>query len=265
MIAAAATAARRARVDALASLVDDFSDASPPLLERRALLRRVDSKFSIAAELVHELVPPLAGDYAALRVPGGGAIALYRNLYFDTPDLRCFHDHRRGRRVRHKIRIRHYPDRRISFLEIKTRRNELVIDKRRLPIAFGQNDLGWNERAFLTTHVGGLADLLRPQLWIDYRRIALIGTRTHERVTIDVELAAGGLDGARRGLGPAAIIEVKQAPRSVHTPVMRALLGSGLREGSLSKYITAVALLRPEVRRNRLLPALPRSKGSEHE
>lgn len=252
----AAAAAHRAPADALASLVGGFGDASPQLLERRALLRRVDSKFAIAADRVHELVPRLAADYAALRVLGGGAIAVYRSLYFDTPDLRCFHDHRRGRRIRHKVRIRHYPDRRLSFLEIKTRRSELVIDKRRLPIAFGQDGLGRSERAFLSTHVGDLADQLRPQLWIDYRRIALIGTRTHERVTIDVELAAGGLDGARRGLGPAAVIEVKQAPRSVHTPVMRALFASGLREGSLSKYITAVALLRPEVRRNRLLPAL---------
>jgi hypothetical protein len=254
--AAAAAAARRPPADALASLVDGFDDASPQLLERRALLRRTDSKFSIPADHVHELVPRLAGDYAALRVPSGGAIAVYRNLYFDTPDLCCFHDHRRGRRIRHKIRIRHYPDRRISFLEVKTRRNELVVDKQRLPIAFGQDGLGRSERAFLATQVAGLADRLRPQLWIDYRRISLIGTRTHERVTIDVELEVGGLDGVRRGLGPLAVIEVKQAPLSLHTPVMRALLASGLREGSLSKYITAVALLRPEVRRNRLLPAL---------
>jgi len=257
-----AAAARRAPLDPLASLLDDFDDASPQLIERRALLRRADSKFSLAVDRLHDLVAPLAADYAALRVPGGRALAVYCNLYFDTPDLRCFHDHRRGRRIRHKIRIRHYPDRQISFLEVKTRRGELEVDKRRLPIELGQERLGPRERAFLADHVGDLADQLRPQLWIDYRRIALIGTRTHERVTIDVELAAHGLDGARRGLGSAAVIEVKQAPFSARTPVMRALLASGPREGSLSKYVAAVALLRPEVRRDQPRPPLHHGGGA---
>jgi hypothetical protein len=30
---------------------------------------------------------------------------------------------RRGRRVRHKVRIRHYPDRRLTMFEVKTRRS----------------------------------------------------------------------------------------------------------------------------------------------
>jgi hypothetical protein len=251
-----AAVAHREPACVLAMLLDCFADASPQLLEQRSLLRRIDSKFSIAADRVHQLLPWLVEDYAALRVPGGGAIAGYRSLYFDTPDLRCFHDHRRGRRIRHKVRIRHYPDRRLSVLEVKSRRSECVTDKWQLPIAYGQERLGRRERAFLDERVGGLADLLRPQLWTDYRRISLIGTRTCERVTIDLELAALGLDGARRGLDRIAVIEVKQATSSVHTPVMRLLSASGLREGSPSKYITSVALLRPEVRHNRLLPDL---------
>jgi len=35
---------------------------------------------------------------------------------------------------------------------------------------------------------------------------------------------------------------------------MRALSGARLREGSISKYTVATAMLRPELRRNRLLP-----------
>ncbi len=241
--------------DPLARALEGFAPAAPGLLERRTLLRRADTKFTLPAAQLPAIAAALARDYAVLGVPGGGALATYRSLYFDTADLRCFHDHRRGRRVRHKVRIRHYPDRRLSFVEVKARRNERVADKHRLPIAYGQGWLGAPERAFLRGHVG-YADALRPQLWIDYRRITLLGLAAPERVTIDVELEVARVDGARRPLGPLAIIEVKQASWSAHTPVMRALAAAGLREGSSSKYVAAVACLRPEARKNRLLPAL---------
>jgi hypothetical protein len=241
--------------DPLASALDSFVAAPAPLIARRALLHRAETKFTLAAARLPDLLPALARDYAVVRVPSGATIARYASLYFDTGELRCFHDHRRGRRIRHKVRIRHYADRRASFLEVKTRRNERVVDKQRLAIAHGQDRLGGAERAFLRDHVA-FADALRPHLWIDYRRITLIGAATHERVTIDVDLAAGRLDGTRRGFGPRAVIEVKQAPARACTPVIRALAAAGLRDGSSSKYVTAVALLRPEVRNNRLLPAL---------
>jgi hypothetical protein len=232
-----------------------YGGATPELLGRRELLSRIDSKFVVPAHRMDRILLDLADHYAVLRVPTGN-VATYQSLYFDTPALRCFHDHRRGKRVRHKVRIRHYPDREVSFLEVKTKRNETVTDKHRLAIPFGSVALGAAERDFLRSRVGAMVDELQPQLWINYRRISLIGLHTSERVTIDVDLTVDGHAQVSDWFGRVGVVEVKQSPFCVRTPIMRALIGAGLRERSLSKYVVAVALSRPEQRRNRLMPDL---------
>jgi hypothetical protein len=54
-------------------------------------------------------------------------------------------------------------------------------------------------------------------------------------------------------MGEAAIVEVKQASARRGSPIGRRLSIEGAREQSLSKYTTAISVLRPEVRKNRLL------------
>ena len=236
----------------LASALAAFAAPSAQLLQGRELLRRVDSKFVVKSSRLATLVGGLEHDYAAFRVEAG-AIATYQSLYFDTPDLTCFHDHRRGRRLRHKVRIRHYPDRSISFLEIKSKKSDLVTHKHRITIPYGSEALGAAELGFLRGHLGPIADALRPELRVNYRRIGLLGLTADERVTIDLELDFIGMDGATRGMGEAAIIEITQASASRGSPIARRLAAAGSREQSLSKYTTAIAVLRPEIRKNRLL------------
>jgi len=255
------------RSDPVGSALAAFTPAPPELLARRELLRRVDAKYLVDVARLPELLHELASDYAVLRA-GDRSIATYQNLYFDTPELQCFHDHRRGRRIRRKIRIRHYPDRTLSFLEIKIKRGELITDKRRLPIAFASEALATREQSFLEAHAGGLAGELAPILRVDYQRIALVNLDAEERITIDVEITASGeqvplgCDGVPRRFGSAVVVEVKRAPGSrPRTPVMRALAAAGIRECSLSKYCVAVALVRSEVRNNRLRPSLRALEG----
>jgi hypothetical protein len=216
-------------------------------------------------ERLGALLGALAGDYAVLPV-GAGATAIYRNLYFDTPELRLFHDHRRGLRIRHKVRIRHYPDRSLTFLEIKTKRGEVLTDKQRREIEFARERLDPDDLAFLRAHAGELAGELAPAVRVDYRRIALFHPRLEERLTIDFALEVGRSSAApgdaRMELGALAIVEVKRAPGGPpRTPAMRALAGLGVREGALSKYCAAMALLQPTVRHNRLRPALRALQG----
>ncbi|MFN0246287.1 MAG: polyphosphate polymerase domain-containing protein [Kofleriaceae bacterium] len=231
-----------------------FADAPASLLAERALQRRIDTKYVVRDALLADLLGGLHGDYGALRVPNT-SFSTYRNLYFDTEDFRCFHDHRRGKRLRHKIRIRHYPDRELSFLEVKSKRNSEITDKHRLPLPYGQESVGASERAFVTTHVGAMAEL-RPVLRIDYRRITLIGLRSGERVTIDTDLEFSALDGTRHAFGSLAVIEIKRASISRTTALVRALSTHHVRELALSKYVAAVTTLHPDQRCNRLRPAL---------
>ncbi|HLL23573.1 MAG TPA: polyphosphate polymerase domain-containing protein [Kofleriaceae bacterium] len=231
----------------------DFIPATRDLVCARQLLHRIDMKFVVPAAVVVEILGGVARDYAALHV-SSGIWASYRSLYFDTQDLRCFHDHRRGRRVRHKVRIRHYPDRHLTFLEVKTKRNEHVTHKTRLELPYMQETLGDRERTFvretLDTHA------MTPVARIDYRRLSLIGIVADERVTIDQGLEIAMPEGTARPLGPFAVIEVKQAKLSASSPMMQRLVGAGHKPRSLSKYVAAIAQLRPAERKNRLLPAL---------
>jgi len=232
-----------------------FARATPALLAERELLRRIDLKYVLDRDRLSALLGALAGDYAVLPV-GAGAVAVYQNLYFDTPELRCFHDHRRGRRIRHKVRIRHYPDRELTFLEVKTKRGEALTDKRRRAIAFACEQLDPADLAFVRAHAGALADELAPAVRIDYRRVALFNPRFEERLTIDFALQAAQRD-AHVELGALAIVEIKRAPGGQpRTLAMRALAELGIRECAMSKYCAAMALIHPTVRHNRLRPGL---------
>lgn len=233
-----------------------FPAASLELMGERQLLRRVDTKYVCTVAHAARFVESLVGHYAALPTPGGN-LATYRSLYFDTPDLRCYHDHRRGKRLRQKVRIRHYPDRSLTFLEIKTKVSEATTGKLRYPLAFGEERLGPAELAHLAPLVNLDVHQLRPVLRIDFRRLSLVGFDTSERVTIDCDLVATDLEGHRAWSGgDRVVVEVKQSPFCVRTPVMRALHAGHFREQAMSKYTIATALIRPELARNRLLPDL---------
>jgi len=139
---------------------------------------------------------------------------------------------------------------------VKTKRNAVVTDKARIKLPFREEWLGAAEHAFLRSRVDVPVEALRPTMRIDFVRLSLVGLRSNERVTLDIGLEAESLDGARWSFGDLVVIEIKQAPFCVRTPVMRALLGARLRKQSMSKYTTATALMRPGLRRNRLLPEL---------
>jgi hypothetical protein len=237
---------------ALEAVLAGFAPPSAELLAGRELLRRTDSKFVLRASQLPALVDGLEREYAAFAV-GAGKIAEYRSLYLDTPELVCYHDHRRGKRLRHKVRVRHYPDRSMSFLEVKSKQNDLVSHKRRIPIPFGSEAITEAELAFLRGILGdAFACALRPELRVDYRRVGLLGLGNDERVTIDLRLDFVSLDGRAQRMEDAAIVEVKQSSASRTSPILRRLAAIGSREQSLSKYTTAIATMRPEVRRTRL-------------
>lgn len=237
--------------DPFALELDAFPAPALELLLERELLRRVDAKFVVRCEALPALVAGLGDQYAAFKVPSG-SLADYRSLYFDTDELTAYHDHRCGRRLRNKVRIRHYPDRSISYLEIKSKRSELVTLKHRIEIPYGTEELAPTHLDFLRMHLGGLADRQRPELRVEYRRVGLLSLATDERVTIDLDLAFVQLDGRRRTLGDVAIVEVKQGARTRSSPILQRLRSVGVREQSLSKYTAGIALTR-DVRRNRLL------------
>jgi VTC domain-containing protein len=237
----------------LADPLAPFPRASTALAAQRELRRRTDSKFILTRQGAVDLFPKLSSDYAILPA-GSSLVASYRTLYFDTADLDFFHAARRGRRVRHKVRIRHYPDRRVTFLEVKKRRSGILTTKTWRERDYADNELDEEDQAFVAAETG-VGRRVLPQAWTGFRRVMLLGLRTNERVTIDLGLRVE-MGRFEKSFGDVAIVEVKQWPYSRATPVMAALRAGGWRAGWLSKYCAAIAVTHPNVRLNELKPGL---------
>jgi hypothetical protein len=239
----------------LHAIASRFAIATPEMLGERQLLRRVDTKFLLPSHALIWVLANIAGEYQMLR-SNGQALARYRTTYLDTPDLRCYHDHRRGRLPRHKVRLRDYLDRQVSFFEIKTKRASGETQKHRLKLAGLDAPLPEHEaRRLVGLHTPLPFDELTPSIVVDFSRITLLAIRDEERVTIDVGL---GFRDARPGfdLSDIAIVEVKQPSLRRQTPIMQALHTHGFYARAGSKYCTTLVLARPSIPANHIRPAL---------
>lgn len=229
-----------------------FEEASPELLNARLLLQRTDRKYLLARRDLDALLSTLAADYRVLR-SAGHLVASYRTVYFDTPELRTFEDHRRDRRPRCKVRVRHHLDRGLTFLEIKCKGRDGRTSKARLERPFRCEEIDDAAR-FIDRHCALGAGRLAPVLALEFRRVTLIGDPVDERMTIDWDLRIGS--GARRDRLPdVAIVEVKQPRYSNRTPSVRALRAMHVQERGISKYCIALTRLAP-VRPHAFRPVL---------
>jgi hypothetical protein len=251
MAASAGITMGRAR-DFLESLA--IPNASPELLARRALLRRVDTKFILRLGTLQRILGTLKSEYALVRAEGA-PVAQYRTLYFDTERYWSLIEHHRGRRPRFKIRIRHYTDRQLTYLEVKKKTNANRTVKARHLLSFGQEGLGAEEYVFLKMHNPVEPRTLMPSLRTDFGRITLVGLGTMERATFDVDLTFRGA-GGNDALDKLVIAEVKQDRYRPRSPIMVAFRRAGIRPQSISKYCTAGVLLLPTLSLNRFMPVM---------
>ena len=240
--------------------INGLTVAGPELLNGRELIRRFDTKFGLPRSALDAFFSGLRGVYAVLPA-GDKRFATYDTQYFDTDDWRCLRDHLRGRRPRHKVRVRHYPDRHISFIEQKTKTNKGQTHKRRLPIdpgrfqAFDPCLLDSDLRAWLQSSFPVSPDKLTPKLRVFFRRGTLLSLEGPERMTVDTSIRfAWGTANAQAGTANAqaasaidrlALIEIKQ-PRPTHsTPAIALLRQLGAKQLSFSKYCFGINQTRP--------------------
>jgi hypothetical protein len=216
-----------------------FGEASSDLCAARALQQRTDRKYLTTVLAVEPLLARLVHDYAVVHSAGALA-ASYRTRYFDTSSLDMYHDHRRGRRPRHKVRVRQHLDRKLSFLEVKTKgRNDRTVKARRLS-ATEHADLDTDARMFVGEHCSIDPRQLQPQLWVAFKRVTLVGRDVEERMTLDYDLEFWN-DERRVRLPHVMVAEVKQARYSNHSPSVSALRELHVREAPMSKYCFATA------------------------
>lgn len=218
------------------------------------LMNRTDAKFMVPLALLPDLLDELLPHYRLLDIDGYRRCP-YQTLYFDTPDLRLYHEHLGGRLNRYKIRQRSYVQSALTFTEVKLKTNKGRTIKTRI-----RNDgatllrtrLDQRSTRFVAEQTPINPADLRPVLWVNYDRMTLVSRTTAERLTLDLNMTF------RRGMHersyPQVVIaEVKQESLR-HSLFMDLMKRHRLREGGLSKYCLGILSLYPTVRQNRFKP-----------
>ncbi|SDL49962.1 VTC domain-containing protein [Glycomyces sambucus] len=218
------------------------------------LQTRVDTKYLLTPERYRWFQDRLAdtGEWSCLDIGGRRRFA-YESVYFDTPDLLTYRQHRQGRRRRFKVRTRLYADSGDCAFEVKVKGARQDTVKERLPYAAADAARITPEaaahlaRALREAYGMGVPPGLEPRLRTDYRRHTLVNPAAGVRITCDEDLrcvTASGTVAAR----PRCLVEVKAARPGGSAD--RLLWSMGARPVAVSKYCLAVAVLAPGMHGN---------------
>jgi hypothetical protein len=212
---------------------------------------------SFAAHLIHRSMPD--GAFRSLCIADRRWFG-YHSVYYDTPELQLFDDHRKGRRRRYKIRERLYEDSGERQFEIKLKgpRGETIKHRTEITERPGvPRSAAWNPQteqftAGILKQIYGveLPQPMRPALVTDYVR-STFATKG-QRITCDVDLVCRDLATGRtlRTDPELVLIEVK-AEQEI-TAVDRLLHRHRARPLEFNKYCAGLAALRPTTLRGNL-------------
>lgn len=226
--------------------------------EQAALLTRVDRKYVLPVAESSTVLAQLVGRAQVLEIDGRRSFG-YSSLYYDTPELTCYHLTAWRRRRRFKVRRRTYLDSGLTFLEVKTEgsRGSTVKQRLRLPAAREHSDRHLDPRLdpeqveFVTESLGHVgivgvrADRLRPLLLTRYRRATLLLPASRSRFTVDSDLTWSLAGQLPVHLGAKVVMETKSG--AAPSAADRALWSIGRRPIRISKFGTGLALLRPDL------------------
>jgi hypothetical protein len=243
-----------ARLGEAAAVLEPVSLAE---IGRAALLDRMDTKFTVAATSIADLIRRSERDYRALEV-AGERLSRYRTVYYDTTDLAFYHAHHAGRFPRYKVRVRAYEETGVRFAEIKRKTNTDRTVKSRAEVDRGSAralDALWSVIE-PEPGVADVFDLLRETATISFRRLTLVHRVNAERVTIDTMIGCE-LVGRRVQFPGLAVVEVKRAARG-SSPLADALEAMHVRAATISKYCLAIATLDDRAKKNRFKAILRR-------
>ena len=218
------------------------------------LLTRVDRKYVIPADDLDALVSGVRG-LRVLDIEGRRA-SRYESTYLDTVDLESWSGSAHARRRRWKVRTRVYADSGECWLEVKTRGARGITVKERLPQGVADRHevpdhaSDWVTERLAEARVDGVDPRgLVPTLHTSYVRTTLLLAGGAGRATIDRDLAWTSGHGSA-SVGDVLVVETKSGSVGPG-PLDRRLWELGHRPIRISKYGTGLALLTPDLPRNR--------------
>jgi hypothetical protein len=211
-----------------------------------ALAHRVDTKYLVPATVLAEVLIQLQPTHACLTIDGRQSFQ-YTTSYVDSPELTCYHDHRRGVRKRWKARTRLYEDSGQSRWEVKLKDGRGMTVKHALTLPAGvDGHLTPQMRSFLDEVLRRHYQLRAPAelattLRVGYRRTTLTQLGQENRMTVDADLQMTSSGGHALLHPDLVLVETKSlSGRSAADRVLRA---AGARPSSVSKYCAGIALL----------------------
>lgn len=229
------------------NILMQFDPISLKEMDAVKLMDRTDTKFTFGIEDLSRVLEMVKADYKVLEIEGKRQ-SVYKTLYYDTENLKMYLHHHNGHLNRYKIRHRTYVDSNVGYLEVKFKNNKGRTIKERIKKL--NTPLQWEKETgdFLLAKTPFSPEVLKPALWVNYKRITLVSKNNTERVTIDVDLEFIN-DSIIKNLNNLVIAEVKLDKKSpsVFLSKMKEL---HIREGSISKYCMGVALTKQSVKIN---------------
>ena len=231
-----------------------FRGISLPETESVALLDRVDTKFVLPLDLGLMVLAQMRTHYQMLEI-GGKRLQSYNTLYFDTPDFYFYREHLRSRADRFKLRVRTYLVNDLTYLEIKQRTNKGRTIKQRIKLDNYWTVLDPEAMSWAVERLPDVAWPLKPVLNNRFYRLLLINPNQAERITLDFEMQFSDND-QMKDAGPLVVVEVKRKSNHTESILINWLHSAHQRPSSFSKYCLGLALLNPELKRNRIKPNL---------
>jgi hypothetical protein len=221
---------------------------------RAALLDRMENKYLLRSEAFSEVLADLHGAFDVLVIDDR-RIFSYETIYFDTADFQSYHQHLQGKRRRFKIRTRRYVESDLYYFEVKLKGVRGRTVKKRMSISLEQHGRVTPEgtRFIRDTFASVYGERFEapyfPRLAMLYRRLALVGIETPERVTVDFGFNFAGA-GDARAAAPADLVIVEAKSERGYGAADRVMREHRVRGGSCNKYCVGLNLVRPHLRYN---------------
>lgn len=231
-----------------------FEPVSLKEIESVQLMSRYDMKYVFKLSQLPGFLGSLQKSYRVLRIDEL-PLFRYQNLYFDTAELKSYHDHHNSRASRYKLRYRKYVDSDKCFFEVKKKTNTGLTKKSRLRVDAFSKNLTLLELDFTTEQLGIDALTLLPQIANSFSRITLVNLNAGERVTIDL-LISFEHGSQEKSLNELVIAEVKQQHASSVSAWKKLMQSNRIFPTRISKYCLGTLLTHPGIKYNRFKPKL---------
>jgi len=231
----------------LEALIQDFAPISLEDTNKSArMLKRVDNKYVLRREELQNLFVALQDRFAILEIDGVKEFR-YSSCYFDD-NFKSYYEHHQGRRLRYKIRARHYIDSGEMYFEVKLKDKRGQTNKERIRCETfssskpSEKSLSMLKKFYHRMYNREFLPDIKPALIVNCKRVTLVSLSGGERLTIDYCLNFDPMTGPSVSIGnDFIIVETKSADGKGIADVQ--LKKFGIRQAKkLSKYCIGAIL-----------------------